>query len=1291
MTTNMIRLKRTMKWAALAACVGIQFAVASHRVDAANATWSGASDALWATLGNWNNALSVPGAGETATFNAASSNATVNVGTGLSVGSIVFDTANAAAYTVGAGGAGGQTLTLTTGVTANAGVTTNQLFHANVLFGSGTAGTYAIGNSSSGTLTFAGTMQGGAGGTAGAKIVNVSGGNVVLTNAITAGGASSVALRNTSSGTVTLSGSVSSSLADLRASTSAGLVRIDGQSVTVANSSSYGGTGASQTGRFDLVTGTVAFNGGISTAATSSDGSMIRVSGGGFTSTTVTITGRTWGNSTATATTAASTTSGLVFAGGTSTIAGNAAILGNNSNVSGLVSGGSVTVGGELRISEGANAGRWSVFQVSGGSLTVNDTTNGIIIARGAAANSTKGALYLTGGTTSAGKISFGISTTGSNTEGTLTLNGAAAALYLGGGGMVLSATNPYAATISLTSGLVGANADWSSALNMNLNGGGTAVTFQAADAAAVARNISLSGTLSGAGGFAKAGGGVLTLAAANTFTGAVAVNAGTLAVGNASALGSGTNALAVNGGTVDLGGYAVAVGSLAGAGGTISSSAAGATLATAVTTAGTFAGVIADGAGTVTLTKSGIATLALTGANTYSGNTTISSGTLEIGGSGQLGGGSYAGMIANAGAFVHSSAASQTLAGAISGAGPFTKSGAGTVTLSASNSYTGATTISAGTLALSSAGALASTGTVSLTGSTAVFDISGAAGSRTIGLLSGSTGSALVLGSNGLTVGNATAATFNGQVTGSGVLTKAGAGTLTLTGSNSGWTGGAVLTAGTVALGGSANTGIGTGPVTFQGGLLSSNGAGGGDPGGGGYGFTNTFVVPAGQVGTLNLPFRGVVSGSLTGSGTFNVNVHGSRDDFTGNWAAYTGRINVGTMTGSGDFRIAANVGLGSAAVNLAAGVGMYQTYNPPSSGSLETIQAIGELSGAGSLGGSPVGGRFVNWSIGGLGTSSTFGGRIADSTGAARLTKVGVGVLTLTGSNSYTGSTAVQAGMLRIGDGGTTGRLSGSTSIAVSNGALLVFNRSDTYGGAITNVISGSGGVRVDAGVLELSALNTYTGPTNVLSGATLAVNGRLANTALDVAAGATLMGSGTVAGLSTVAGTHSPGNSPGIQTFTDLTYAAGAGVTWELWGNTATNSPLSYDQVVVDGGLSFSGPTAFNLVFTGSSGPASYSTVDWTNAFWDANQEWQAYAVSGTTTGFSNLSLSVADWLDANGTAFQTARPTSSFALEQRANSVYVVYAIVPEPGAIVLAAIGGGLLVWRGLRRRGRRER
>jgi autotransporter-associated beta strand protein len=101
----------------------------------------------------------------------------------------------------------------------------------------------------------------------------------------------------------------------------------------------------------------------------------------------------------------------------------------------------------------------------------------------------------------------------------------------------------------------------------------------------------------------------------------------------------------------------------------------------------------------------------------------------------------------------------------------------------------------------------------------------------------------------------------------------------------------------------------------------------------------------------------------------------------------------------------------------------------------------------------------------------------------GAGNLYKYGTGILTLSGTNTYTGVTSVYGGTLRIGGSSTS---SGATGQVVSNifvgpNGTLEFNRSNgcTYG----SVISGTGNVKhIGTGELSLSGTNTYTGKTTV-----------------------------------------------------------------------------------------------------------------------------------------------------------------------------------------------------------------
>jgi len=551
------------------AMVGLSY----ESANAASATWTGATDATWAGTGNWT-ATPVPGTGDVAGFISSAAtvnnNTTIDLGTGVQINTVLFDTANAAAYTIGAGAVGSQTLTFDTAgtISMTAAVTNSEVFNSNIVLGiDGSTGSLAINNLTTGSttgknITIAGAITGGTGGTAGIKSITVSnltGGSVTFTGAITAGGATGINLGTfqsansdtTHTGTTTLSGNVSSSLRTLTA-TGGGSMIVDGQTVTVSTLSSYGNT--TTYGKFFLNSGSVAFNGGYTTATSGgnpagADGSALVVNGGTFSATAVTL-GRSQntGSTTTFNTTAINMgTSGFQVNGGTATVTGAVRLYGGGSSSTGQVSGtGSLTVGGELSIGEVGT--RTTLLQVTGGTLADTDTVgNGIVIAKGTAAAAAAGQLLLTGGTTTTEKISFGLSGGFAGSTGNLTINGGT--LYVGSGGIVKNATNSYTTTINLQTGILGAKADWSSSLAANLTG---SFTIQAADASSVAHNITLSGALSGAGGLTKTGGGSLTLSGANAYTGNTAVSAGALVIANNSAI-STSSAVSLNGGTLKL------------------------------------------------------------------------------------------------------------------------------------------------------------------------------------------------------------------------------------------------------------------------------------------------------------------------------------------------------------------------------------------------------------------------------------------------------------------------------------------------------------------------------------------------------------------------------------------------------------------------------------------------------------------------------------------------------------------------------------------------------------------
>jgi len=123
-----------------------------------------------------------------------------------------------------------------------------------------------------------------------------------------------------------------------------------------------------------------------------------------------------------------------------------------------------------------------------------------------------------------------------------------------------------------------------------------------------------------------------VVLSGSSSYSGGTTLVSGTLRTGSARALGTGS--VALNAGTLDLNGQSLQIASLSGSTGSVVTNSVGgsASLTTTSTSQSTFSGQITDGAGSVSLTKSGSSVLYLTGNNSYSGNTFVTNGQIQNG-----------------------------------------------------------------------------------------------------------------------------------------------------------------------------------------------------------------------------------------------------------------------------------------------------------------------------------------------------------------------------------------------------------------------------------------------------------------------------------------------------------------------------------------------------------------------------------------------------------------------------------------------------------------------------------
>ena len=478
-----------------------------------------------------------------------------------------------------------------------------------------------------------------------------------------------------------------------------------------------------------------------------------------------------------------------------------------------------------------------------------------------------------------------------------------------------------------------------------------------------------------------------------------------------------------------------------------------------------TFAGVIQNPNGTVTLQKSGTGVQVLTGYNTYTGATAVNSGTLQVGngGSGAAIANTSIVSVAASAALVFNHSDNTSVAGPISVAGSFVKQGPGTLTVGGLEN-SGNVLVSAGTLAMSASAVRTD---VDLSQGGAV------AGGGTSQLI----GNMLAMYGKGSDIYNTT---VDGHYT---YVTVATAQPFDVAVHLTGLWGGDTTNskAGILALSSLALTNTAVHDGAF---VAESTGSGvyAEQMGSTSYSFSGTSIGPnwlrmqyLGDGTTFKLyesPSTSTLAPSATDSswtliGTEKPTISsptlllGIADtSHNGNYSLAT-FDNVSQLFTYPTVQIAPGAAMDLAGNNQQ--VGALVDYAPGSSGPVVNSGFSGTLTVA------PTGTSLYSGSIQG---------------GYTNLAVNGVGTQVLAGSNTYNGATTVTAGTLQIGNGGATGSID-STSNIVTN-ATLAYHRSDNI--TVPTQISGYGGVtQMGPGMLTMTGYNTYTGVTNV-SGGTL-----------------------------------------------------------------------------------------------------------------------------------------------------------------------------------------------------------
>jgi fibronectin-binding autotransporter adhesin len=489
--------------------------------------------------------------------------------------------------------------------------------------------------------------------------------------------------------------------------------------------------------------------------------------------------------------------------------------------------------------------------------------------------------------------------------------------------------------------------------------------------------------------------------------------------------------------------------------------------------------------------TNSGTNSLTIGGAVTNSGF------GLTIAGSGPI---TVSGAIAGTGATIVSSSGTVVLSGPISGNGPIsatgtgnttisgnitgtsslTKSGTGTLTVSGTNAYTGSTTLGAGTLRVASSAGLGASGQgITISGGTLQL------------------GSDTAVTSKNVTLSGNMIAVLDRETTGAGLTTTFGNLSALTTGRTITVSNGSNVTSGTSTLAFGGTLSLSGVTTTFDIGTGAAVNLSGSTAGG-----AQTITLTKNGVGTLIFSGNGGTwdGGAVTVSaGTLELRTRmGDNTQFSAPITAAAGTtVRLANDTGTqfiSNLMLSGNMQVVADRLNSAATSTTHSLGNLSIGAQTLTISRGSNITGAG------IGGVTFNEIINsGTGTTTLTGNATFNTeantlltikgvtSGAFSLTKTGLGSVTLSAANTYSGGTVVNGGTLTLGFGGVSSNiLSSAGTLTLGGGTLnLTGTGTQTVGGLTTSLATSSIIVLAANETLNLGAL------TSAGAGSTLNIN--------------------------------------------------------------------------------------------------------------------------------------------------------------------------------------------------------